>query len=76
MTFDKVKEVIMETLDCEAAVITMEASLTDDIGADSLDAAELSMNLEEAFDITIPDEALADFVTVKDIVTYIDEQKN
>ena len=76
MTFDKVKEVIMETLDCEAVVITMEASLTDDIGADSLDAAELSMNLEEAFDITIPDEALADFVTVKDIVTYIDEQKN
>lgn len=73
MTFDKVKEIIMETLSCGEEKITLEASLMDDIGADSLDAAELSMALEEAFDITIADEDLAKFVTVKDIVTYIDE---
>ena len=73
MTFDKVKEIIMETLTCGEDKITLEASLMDDIGADSLDAAELSMALEEAFGITISDEALADFVTVKDIVDYIDE---
>ncbi|MBQ3584992.1 MAG: acyl carrier protein [Lachnospiraceae bacterium] len=73
MTFDKVKEIIMETLNCGEDKITLEASLMDDIGADSLDAAELSMALEEAFGITISDEALADFVTVKDIVDYIDE---
>ena len=73
MTFDKVKEIIMETLNCGEDKIKLEASLMDDIGADSLDAAELSMALEEAFGITISDEALADFVTVKDIVDYIDE---
>lgn len=73
MTFDKVKEIIMETLSCGEEKITLEASLMDDIGADSLDAAELSMALEEAFDVTIPDEELAKFVTVQDIVTYIDE---
>ena len=44
----------------------------DDLGADSLDAVEVNMAIEEAFDISIPDEALADFVTVGDIVTYID----
>ncbi|MDE7432384.1 MAG: acyl carrier protein [Lachnospiraceae bacterium] len=73
MTFDKVKEIIMETLSCGEENITLEASLMDDIGADSLDAVELNMALEEAFDIKIPDEALAEFVTVKDIVEYIDE---
>ncbi len=73
MTFDKVKEIIMETLSCGQENITLEATLMDDLGADSLDAVELNMALEEAFSITIPDEALAEFVTVKDIVDYIDE---
>lgn len=72
MTFDKVKEIIMETLSCSEENITLEASLTDDIGADSLDAVELNMALEEAFDLSISDEALANFKTVKDIVDYID----
>ena len=63
----------METLSCGQDNITLEATLMDDLGADSLDAVELNMALEEAFNITIPDEALADFVTVKDIVDYIDE---
>lgn len=75
MTFDKVKEIIMETLSCGQDIITLEAKLMDDLGADSLDAVELNMALEEAFDITIPDEALAEFVTVKDIVDYIDNNK-
>jgi acyl carrier protein len=75
MTFDKVKEIIMETLNCGEENITLEAKLMDDLGADSLDAVELNMALEEGFDISIPDEALAEFVTVKDIVDYIDNNK-
>ena len=75
MTFDKVKEIIMDTLNCGEDKITLEASLTEDIGADSLDAVELNMALEEAFEISIPDEELAKFKTVNDIVTYIDSQK-
>ena len=42
---------------------------------DSLDAMELSMELEEAFGLTIEEEALSKFVTVEDIVTYIDRKK-
>lgn len=75
MTFDKVKEIIMETLSCGQEKITLEAKLMDDLGADSLDAVELNTALEEAFSITIPDEALAEFVTVQDIVDYIDNNK-
>ncbi|MBO5354025.1 MAG: acyl carrier protein [Lachnospiraceae bacterium] len=75
MTFDKVKEIIVDTLSCEEDKVTLEASLSDDLGADSLDAVELNMALEEAFDISIPDEELANFKTVNDIVAYIENNK-
>lgn len=72
MTFEKVKEIIVETISCDAEKVTLEAKLADDLGADSLDAVELNMALEEAFSITIEDEELANFVTVGDIVKHID----
>lgn len=50
----------------------MEATLTEDLGADSLDAVELNMALEEAFEVSIPDEDLAKMVTVSDIVAYLE----
>lgn len=76
MTFDKVKEIIVDTLSCDEDQVTLEASLMDDLGADSLDAVELNMALEEAFDISIPDEQVAEFKTVKDIVDYIEKTVN
>lgn len=75
MTFEKVKEIIVDTLSCTQEAVTLEANLMDDLGADSLDAVELNSALEEGFDITIPDEMLEKFVTVKDIVDYIDSVK-
>ena len=56
MTFEKVKEIIVDTLSCDEAKVALGASLTEDLGADSLDAVELNMALEEAFEISIPDE--------------------
>ena len=75
MTFEKVKEIIVNTLSCDEAKVTLGASLTEDLGADSLDAVELNMSLEESFEISIPDEELANFKTVQDIVTYIENNK-
>ena len=75
MTFDKVKEIIVDTLNCDEDAVTLEATLNDDLGADSLDAVELNMALEEAFEISIPDEELANFKTVNDIVTYMDSNR-
>ena len=72
MTFEKVKEIIVETISCDEDKVTLEAKLADDLGADSLDAVELNMALEEAFDISISDEDLMKFVTVADIVNHID----
>lgn len=73
MTFDKVKEVIVDTLGCDEEAVVLGAALKEDLNADSLDAVELSMALEEAFGLTIGDEDLMAFVTVKDVVDYINK---
>ena len=69
--FEKVRDIIVDTLSCDADKVTMEASLADDLGADSLDAVELNMALEEACGIAIPDEELGNMKTVKDIYDYL-----
>ncbi|MBS6444967.1 MAG: acyl carrier protein [Ruminococcus sp.] len=74
MVFDKVKEIVAEQLDVAEDQITMEAVITDDLGADSLDVVDLVMDLEDAFSIEIPDEAMADIKTIGDIVTYIEKE--
>jgi acyl carrier protein len=56
MSFEQVKEVMVETLNCEEEDIKPEALLEDDLGIDSLDAVELALALEELFGVKIPDE--------------------
>ena len=58
MLFDDVRDVIVETVGCEAAAVTPEARLNEDLGADSLAAMELIMALEEKLDIEIDDAEL------------------
>lgn len=76
MEFEKVRNVIVETLGCDAEQVTMEASLTDDLGADSLASVELTMALEETAGISIEDEALSTFKTVGDIMAYLNSRRN
>ena len=71
--FEKVRDVIVDTLDCEAEAVTMEASLADDLGLDSIDAVELNIALEDALGVTIEDEALKEMKTVGDIVSYLEQ---
>ena len=71
MSFEDLKEVFVDTLGCDADKVTMEASLTDDLQADSLDAVELNMAFEEKFGVSIADEDLGALKTVGDIFNYI-----
>ena len=75
MTFEELKNVIVDTLSADADAITMEASLADDLNADSLDAVELNMALEEQFGVSIPDEELGNMKTVGDIVRYLEAKE-
>ncbi len=75
MVFEKVKELIVEKLNVKADKVTMDARLVEDLEADSLDAVEVIMELEEEFNISIDDDAAQNIKTVGDIVRYIEEHK-
>ena len=73
MVFEKVRDILVDQLDVEEGAVTMEASIIDDLGADSLDVVDLVMTLEEEFDTEIPDEDIENLKTVGDIVKYIED---
>ena len=72
--FDDVRAVIVEQLDVKPDEVTPEASFKDDLGADSLDAVEFIMVLEEKFSIEIPDEDAEMMQTVDDVIKYIENK--
>ena len=74
MVFDKVKKIIVDQLDVEEDKVTEAASITDDLGSDSLDVVDLVMSFEEEFDIEIPDDQVEKIKTVGDIVKFIEEK--
>ena len=73
MVFDKGKAILVDQLDVDENKVTMEASITDDLGADSLDIADIVMSIEEEFNVEVPDEQLQNIKVVGDIVKYIEE---
>jgi acyl carrier protein len=74
MVEEKVKEIISKQLGVDQAEVTPEASIVEDLGADSLDTVELVMAFEEAFNIEIPDEDAEKIAKVKDAVEYISKK--
>ena len=75
MDFEAVRDIIVETLACDAEQVTLEASLADDLGADSLAAMELIMALEDASGVKVDDADVANLKTVADIVNYLNNHK-
>ena len=75
MEFEAVRDIIVETLACDAEQVTLEASLADDLGADSLAAMDLIMALEDASGVKVDDADVANLKTVADIVNYLNNHK-
>lgn len=73
MVLDKMKDILVEQLECDPEDITMESLLIDDLGADSLDAIDIVMSVEDTFKIEVPDEIIEKIETVGDIVNYIED---
>ena len=71
----KVREKISEQLGVAADEVTPEASFIEDLGADSLDIVELVMELEEEFEITIPDDQAEKIKTVGEAIDYIEREQ-
>jgi acyl carrier protein len=73
--FEKVKKLIAERLAVNESKIVPEASFIEDLGADSLDTVELLTQLEQEFNITIPDEDAEKITTVGSVIEYIQKMK-
>ena len=74
MVLDKIREIIVDQLAVDPSMVTMETNLMKDLEADSLDAVEIIMTIEEEYDIEIPDEEAEKFQSVRDLVEYVEEQ--
>lgn len=74
MVFEKIKEIIVQELKLNGDKVTIDARLQEDLGADSLDAVELIMNVEDEFEISISDEEATDIKTVGQLVKFVEEK--
>ena len=68
----RIQSIIADQLGVEQAEVTKDASILDDLGADSLDVVELVMTLEDAFDIEVPDEAVEEMRTIGDVQRFVE----
>ena len=74
MVFEKVRAIVVEQLDVEEDIVTMESSIIDDLNADSLDIVDMVMTIEEEFDIEVPDEEIENMKTIGDIVKFVEDK--
>ena len=74
--FEKLKNLLVEELNVDEEAITLDAELTNDLGVNSLELADLILLCEEKFNIVIDDEDLHTFITIRDVVEYLDSHKN
>ena len=76
MEFEKLRKIIVEVLNVDENEVTMDSTFIADLGADSLDVFQITMGLEEEFDIEIPNEEAEKIVTVADAVEQIKNALN
>lgn len=76
MIFDEVREILAEQLDVDKDSIEMNSKLAEDLGADSLDAIDIVMTIEDQYAIEVPDENIENMKTVEDIVSFIESNTN
>ena len=72
MILDKIKELVVNQIGASPDELDMDTSLMNDLEADSLDAVEIIMAIEDEFDIEIPDEDAERFLTIRDMVEYLE----
>ena len=73
--FEDVKRILIDQLHLQGKEVLPASRIKEDLGADSLDVLQLLMTIEEEHGIVIPDEALASFQTVQDIVDYLEARR-
>lgn len=73
MVLEKVKNILASAFDVDVNSITEDTDIAADLGADSLDVVDILMDLEETFEVEVPDEEIENLTTVGALVAYIEE---
>lgn len=73
MVFEKIRDLVVEQLGIDADMVKPETNMMKDLEADSLDAVEIILGIEEEFGLDIPDEEAEKFETVQDLVDYVEK---
>lgn len=73
--FEKIKDILKDYVEVPAESIVPEANLVADLGLNSLDVINLVLDFEDMFGVEIPDEDIGRFVTVQDVVEYVENRK-
>ncbi len=71
MTFEKIRDLLVDALDVDTEEVTPQSDLKEDLGADSLDMVDLIMSIEDTFNIKIEESHAQSIKTVQDIVDYV-----
>ena len=74
--YEKIKKILVETINVSADEVTPEAELVNDLGINSLELADLVLACEDEFDIEIDDKSIGTFTTVSDVVVYLEKITN
>ena len=75
MVLEKVKAILSEQFDVEEDKISLETSIINDLGADSLDVVDVLMSIEDEFEVEVPDSDVEKIKTVEDLVNYIERHQ-
>lgn len=72
MVFEKIQAILADQLDVNESIITEDSLLVEDLGADSLDAIDIVMSVEDEFGIEVPDEIVEKIESVRDIISFVE----
>ena len=72
MLFEKVRDILAEQLESDPETITLDTNIIEDLDADSLDFVEMITSIEDEFNISIVDEKVGDFKTIRQVVEYLE----
>lgn len=73
MAFEKIKQILCNDFEIDEIDITLDAAFLEDLGLDSIDMVDLTMSIEDEFEMELPDEELERITTVGDLVKFVEE---
>ena len=71
--YEKIADILSKQLQIDKSKITEDSGIMENLGADSLDVVEISMAIEQEFNVSVPDEDIVNFKTPRDIVNYLEK---